>query len=229
MDLFQTHKKHVDVIKKPIEFLNFNQRFKIHFNNLCKMNESKEDFVSSVYIEILDDSNSKNNFKCFYDNLTEEQLSYIEHLQVIDYTEETISIGVLENGSQNSLKNGMDCYKKIYHYRLKYLPKYYINHPFYRHGYITSIIYDYVISDDTKSACTIIGTEAHNKLIKYIDKRKSSNEILKKVYAKCADEIKSDNEKLLIEFMSDLCGKPVGIRPCMETKDRVYWYIIYVK
>ena len=206
MSKLESHRKHVDIIKKPIEILNLNQRFKAHFFNLCLVNSSIKDFRRNVYIEIVDNSNPENNSKHFYNNLNREQLSYIEHLQVIDYKEENISTGVLEDSSRkNSLKTGMDCYQKVYHYRLKYLPKQYVNHPFYSHGYISANIYDHLISDTTKSACTVIGTESYGKLIDYIRNRKYGNKVLKEVYEKCADEIKSNNDKFLIECMCKTC------------------------
>lgn len=227
-------RKHIDFVKKPIEILNLNQRFGHHLFNLKVTNSQEKNLARKVYIEVVDNSNPENNSSYVLNKLSRSQLTYLESLQVIDFKEKKIptkiSTDMVEvNSRQNSLQEGLVVYEKTYHYRLKYLPECYVEHPFYKHGYISANIYDHIICDQTKNACTVMGTESHEKIINYIKNRKYGNKVLKQVYEQCVDEDRSDNEKFLQKALSDLCGKTVGIRPSIEAKNRISWYIICVK
>lgn len=223
-------RKHVDIVKKPIEILNLNNRFAHYLFNLKMVNSQDKNLARKVYIEVVDNSNPEHNAEYVLNKLSHSQLTYLESLQVIDYKEKKIPANkVAISARPNSLQDGLVIYEKTYHYRLKYLPEYYVEHPFYKHGYISANIYDHVICDSTKNACTVMGTESHTKILDYIKNRKYGNKVLKKVYEQCADEEKSDNEKFLEKALCDLCGKPVGIRPSLESKNRISWYIIRVK
>lgn len=212
---------HDNLPKKPLRVIHRHNRLLHKIHKLQLQNPLDHEMLKKIFITV----DGTNDYLC-YNDLTQEQRDVFDFYPVLNYSTERVSTGTPKWNRLYSLKPDIDVYVTIHNFRIKKLPKYYIEHPFYQKGFINELIYDHIIADNDSESATVIGTEAYADMIEYISVPENKFKLLKG--AKHNDKNYSDN-KILELLFSSLCKCKVGIRGETGIHGEICWYIIYKK